>query len=183
MIEFEYGSYETKDKFSQMVLLNRLLSEEELDSLEDSIVSYTEAYEDYCIEEAIHDMPNAPEIEHWIISPMRSFRIRSKWREYNWLEEVQSPSDQSPLVVNFYTKMATVFCVDEVCGLQKKLGVQIAKTDILHIWQLSRRLLENRNFARFLPLKPKMNPHLWWLISNRPECRHRFVIIANVELK
>ena len=56
-------------------ILGRSLSADELDSLEDSIASYAEAYEDYCIEELIHDVLNAAAIEHWIISPMRTYRI------------------------------------------------------------------------------------------------------------
>ena len=75
VIEFECGSYETEDEFSLMVLLGQTLSEDELDTLEDAIASYTEAYEDYCIEELIHDVLNAAGIEHWIISPKRTYRI------------------------------------------------------------------------------------------------------------
>lgn len=75
VIEFEYGSYETEDRFSLMVLLGRTLSADELDTLEDSITSYAEAYEDYCIEELIHDVLNTAAIEHWIISAKRTYRI------------------------------------------------------------------------------------------------------------
>lgn len=58
-----------------MVQVGRTLSADELDTLEDSIASYAEAYEDYCIEELIHDVLEAAGVEHWIISPMRTYRI------------------------------------------------------------------------------------------------------------
>ena len=75
VIEFTYGSVETEDALSLMVLLGRVLSLDELDSLEDSIVSYTEENTDYCFEEMIRDLLEAAGVEHWIISPMRSYKI------------------------------------------------------------------------------------------------------------
>ena len=76
VIEFTYGSVETEDAFSLMVLLGRILSSDELNSLEDSISSYVEENKDYCFEEMIRDLLEATGIEYWIISPMRTYRIR-----------------------------------------------------------------------------------------------------------
>ena len=76
MIEFTYGSAETEDALSLMVLLGRVLSPDELDSLEDSISSYAEENTDYCFEEMIRDLLEATGVEYWIISPMRTYRIR-----------------------------------------------------------------------------------------------------------
>ena len=75
VIEFTYGSVETEDAFSLMVLLGQVLSPDELDSLEDSISSYAEENTDYCFEELIQDLLEATGVEYWIISPMRSYRI------------------------------------------------------------------------------------------------------------
>ena len=75
VIEFTYGSVETEDALSLMVLLGRVLSPDELDSLEDSISSYAEENMDYCFEELIHDVLEAAGVEYWIISPMRTYRI------------------------------------------------------------------------------------------------------------
>ena len=75
MIEFTYGSVETEDAFSLMVILGRVFSPDELDSLEDSISSYVEENTDYCFEELIHDVLEAAGVEYWIISPMRTYRI------------------------------------------------------------------------------------------------------------
>ena len=75
VIEFTYGSAETEDALSLMVLLDRTLSLKELDSLEDSISSYAEENTDYCFEELIRDMLEAAGVEYWIISPMRTYRI------------------------------------------------------------------------------------------------------------
>ena len=75
VIEFTYGSVETEDALSLMVLLGRVLSPDELDSLEDSISSYEEEYTDYCFEELIHDVLEAAGVECWIISPMCTYRI------------------------------------------------------------------------------------------------------------
>ena len=58
-----------------MVLLERVLSSDELNSLEDSISSYMEENTDYCFEEMIRDLLEATGVEYWIISPMRSYRI------------------------------------------------------------------------------------------------------------
>lgn len=75
VIEFTYGSVETEDALSLMVLLERVLSSDELDSLEDSISSYVEKNTDYCFEELIRDLLEATRVEYWIISPMRTYRI------------------------------------------------------------------------------------------------------------
>ena len=75
VIEFEYGSAEIEDALSLMVLLGRVLSPDELDSLEGSIESYAEKYTDYCFEELIHDVLEAADVEYWIISLMRTYRI------------------------------------------------------------------------------------------------------------
>lgn len=75
VIEFTYGSVETEDAISLMVLLGRVLSLDELDSLEDSISSYVEENKDYCFEEMIRDLLEAAGVEYWIISPMRTYRI------------------------------------------------------------------------------------------------------------
>ena len=75
VIEFTYGSAETEDALSLMVLLDRTLSLKELDSLEDSISSYAEENTDYCFEELIRDVLEAAGVEYWIISPMRTYRI------------------------------------------------------------------------------------------------------------
>ena len=75
VIEFTYGSAETEDALSLMVLLERVLSSDELNSLEDSISSYMEENTDYCFEELIQDLLEATGVECWIISPMRSYRI------------------------------------------------------------------------------------------------------------
>ena len=75
VIEFTYGSAETEDALSLMVLLERVLSSDELNSLEDSISSYMEENTDYCFEEMIRDLLEATGVEYWIISPMRSYRI------------------------------------------------------------------------------------------------------------
>ena len=75
VIEFTYGSVETEDALSLMVLLGRILSPDELNSLEDSIVSYAEENTDYCFEELIHDVLEATSVDYWIISPMRKYRI------------------------------------------------------------------------------------------------------------
>lgn len=75
VIEFEYGSVETEDALSLMVLLGRALSHYELDNLEDSISSYAEENMDYYFEELIHDVLEAAGVEYWIISPMRTYRI------------------------------------------------------------------------------------------------------------
>jgi hypothetical protein len=75
VIEFTYGSVETENAFSLMVLLGRVLSPDELDSLEDSISSYMEENTDYCFEEMIRDLLEAAGVEYWIISPMRTYRI------------------------------------------------------------------------------------------------------------
>ena len=76
VIEFTYGSAETEDALSLMVLLGRVLSSDELDSLEDSAATYAEENTDYCFEEMIRDLLEATGIEYWIISPMRTYRIR-----------------------------------------------------------------------------------------------------------
>jgi hypothetical protein len=76
VIEFTYGSVETEDALSLMVLLGRALSPDKLDSLEDSISSYAEENTDYCFEELIRDVLEAAGVEYWIISPMRTYRIR-----------------------------------------------------------------------------------------------------------
>ena len=75
VIEFTYGSVETEDALSLMALLSRVLSSDELDSLEDSISSYVEKNTDYCFEELIRDVLGAASVEYWIISPMRTYRI------------------------------------------------------------------------------------------------------------
>lgn len=75
VIEFTYGSVETEDALSLMVILGRVLSPDELDSLEDSISSYAEENTDYCFEELIRDVLEAAGVEYWIISPMRTYRI------------------------------------------------------------------------------------------------------------
>ena len=75
VIEFTYGSPETEDALSLMVLLERVLSSDELNSLEDSISSYMEENTDYCFEELIQDLLEATGVEYWIISPMRTYRI------------------------------------------------------------------------------------------------------------
>ena len=75
VIEFTYGSVETEDAISLMVLLGRVLSPDELNSLEDPIVSYAEENTDYCFEELIRDVLEAADVEYWIISPMRKYRI------------------------------------------------------------------------------------------------------------
>ena len=75
VIEFTYGSVETEDAFSLMVILGRVLSPDEMDSLEDSISSYVEENTDYCFEELIRDVLEAAGVEYWIISPMRTYRI------------------------------------------------------------------------------------------------------------
>ena len=75
VIEFTYGTVETEHALSLMVLLGRVLSPKELDSLEASISSYAEANTDYCFEELIHDVLEAVGVEYWIISPMRTYRI------------------------------------------------------------------------------------------------------------
>ena len=75
VIEFTYGSVETEDAFSLMVLLGRTLSLKELDSLEDSVASYAEENTDYCFEELIRDVLEAAGVEYWIISPVRTYRI------------------------------------------------------------------------------------------------------------
>ena len=67
MIEFEYGSVETEDALSLMVLLGRVLSPDELDSLEDSVATYAEENTDYCFEELIQDLLEATGVECWII--------------------------------------------------------------------------------------------------------------------
>jgi hypothetical protein len=59
-----------------MVLLDRVLSPDELDSHEDSISSYADENTDYCFEELIRDLLEATGVEYWIISPMRTYRIR-----------------------------------------------------------------------------------------------------------
>jgi hypothetical protein len=76
VIEFTYGSVETEDAFSLMVILGRVLSPDELDSLEGSIASYAEENTDYCFEELIRGVLEAAGVEYWIISPMRTYRIR-----------------------------------------------------------------------------------------------------------
>ncbi|MBQ8962333.1 MAG: hypothetical protein IJ089_00850 [Clostridia bacterium] len=76
VIEFTYGSVETEDALSLMVLLDRTLSLKELDSLEDSISSYAEENTDYCFEELIRDVLEAAGVEYWIISPMASYCSR-----------------------------------------------------------------------------------------------------------
>ena len=76
VIEFTYGSVETEDALSLMVLLGRVLSPDELDSLEGSIASYAEENTDYCFEELIRGVLEAAGVEYWIISPMRTYRIR-----------------------------------------------------------------------------------------------------------
>lgn len=76
VIEFTYGSVETEDALSLMVLLGRVLSPDELDSLEGSIASYAEENTDYCFEELIRGVLKAAGVEYWIISPMRTYRIR-----------------------------------------------------------------------------------------------------------
>ena len=76
VIEFTYGSAETEDALSLMGLLGRVLSSDELDSLEDSAATYAEENTDYCFEEMIRDLLEATGIEYWIISPMRTYRIR-----------------------------------------------------------------------------------------------------------
>lgn len=77
VIEFTYGSVETEDALSVMILLGRVLSPDELDSLEDSIASYAEENTDYCFEELNRDVLEAAGVEYWIISPMRTYRISS----------------------------------------------------------------------------------------------------------
>ena len=76
VIEFTYGSAETEDALSLMVLLGRVLSSDELNSLEDSVATYAEENTDYCFEEMIRDLLEATGVEYWIISPMRTYRIR-----------------------------------------------------------------------------------------------------------
>lgn len=76
VIEFTYGSVETEDALSLMVLLGRTLSLKKLDSLEDSVASYAEENTDYCFEELIRGVLEAAGVEYWIISPMRTYRIR-----------------------------------------------------------------------------------------------------------
>ena len=73
VIEFTYGSAETEDALSLMVLLERTLSLKELDSLKDSISSYAEENTDYCFEELIRGVLEAAGVEYWIISPMASY--------------------------------------------------------------------------------------------------------------
>ena len=73
VIEFTYGSVETEDALSLMVLLGRALSPDELDSLEDSISSYAEENTDYCFEELIRGVLEAAGVEYWIISPTASY--------------------------------------------------------------------------------------------------------------
>ena len=75
VIEFEYGSVETGDALSLMALLGRVLSPDELNSLENSVATYAEENTDYCFEEMIRDLLEATGVEYWIISPMRTYRI------------------------------------------------------------------------------------------------------------
>jgi len=75
VIELTYGSAETEDALSLMVLLGRVLSSDELNSLEDSISSYKEENTDYCFEELIRGVLEAAGVEYWIISTMRTYRI------------------------------------------------------------------------------------------------------------
>ena len=75
VIEFEYGSVETGDALSLMALLGRVLSPDELNSLENSVATYAEENTDYCFEEMIRDLLEAAGVEYWIISPMRTYRI------------------------------------------------------------------------------------------------------------
>lgn len=75
VIEFQFEVLDGEENVSLMVLLNRKLSQDELDGLEDAISSYTEEVEAYTYDELIRDLLEAAGIEHWIISPMRTFRI------------------------------------------------------------------------------------------------------------
>ena len=77
VIEFEYGSAEIEDALSLMVLLGRVLSPDELNSLEDSRSSYMEENTDYCFEELIRNVLEAAGVEYWIISPMKLSRWAS----------------------------------------------------------------------------------------------------------
>lgn len=75
ILEFIFTSARRADEIHIFALLNRPLSANALEALEDSVVSYDESVGNYTPVEMVDDILNSEHIDHLIIKPSYSFTI------------------------------------------------------------------------------------------------------------